>query len=251
VSGPLIEPDGKVLAKSAEAAEAAEPDELQPSRLAMERALLVIGDRTEVVLVRHAQQVRTLTEAHRAGGQPLSDLGRQQAAFTASQLALESFTAVYCSDLNRAMETADVIAAQVTPGVEPVVIGDLREVDMFSRDRGGFQITPESQLEAGEKFIRTLQWSSYPATESGRQLRARIRGVVEKLVTDHAGERICVVSHGGAIATFVADLVGARPDMIFFPGHASISRVFHGDGRFVTHSLNEVSHLRDQGALTF
>jgi probable phosphoglycerate mutase len=123
---------------------------------------------------------------------------------------------------------------------------------MFGRDANAdVDLSPAVQEAAGRRFMETLQWSSYPDTETGAELRRRLHGVLEDIVAAHQGHRVVVVSHAGAISAFVAGLLGAGPDMFFFAGHASVSRVFHGDSRFVTHSLNEVAHLRERKALTF
>jgi probable phosphoglycerate mutase len=220
----------------------------------MERSLLVMGDRTELILVRHAQQRRTLAEAYQAGGPRLSDLGRDQARLTGELLASESgpaVDAVFCSDLTRAQETAGIIAAAVTPGRDPVVDTGLREVDMYSRDRGGADVSAAVQHKAGEEFSRTLRWDAFPHTEPGADFRRRIHATLEKIAAAHQNGRVVVVSHAGAISAMYAGLVNADPDMFYFAGHASVNRMFHGDNRFVTHSLNEVAHLRTHGALTF
>lgn len=239
------------LPESADAAEAADPDQLNPSRFALERGLLVIGERTEVVLVRHAQQVRTKAETARAGGASLSPLGRHQAQLTGKHLAEEDFDAVYCSDLNRACETAELITEAAAPHLSPVLEPRLQEVDMYGRDAGRSGITPEMQESAGIEFHRTLRFDAFPNTEPSDALRLRIHDVVTEIAQRHEGRRVLVVSHAGAISALVAHAISAGPDMFFFAGHASVSRVFHGDGRFVTHALNEVAHLRAEGALTF
>lgn len=239
------------LPESADAAEAGDPDELTPSRYALERGLLVIGERTEVILVRHAQQVRTQTETSKPGGPSLSALGRHQAQLTGKHLAGEQIDAVYCSDLNRARETAQLIADAAAPGLEPVEDERLREVDMYGRDAGRPGLTAQMQIDGGEEFRRTLRFDAFPNTEPSADLRERIHGVVSELTERHAGGRILVVSHAGAICSLVANAISSGPDMFYFAAHASVSRVFHGDGRFVPHALNEVAHLRAEGALTF
>ncbi|MFD7008497.1 histidine phosphatase family protein [Rhodococcus jostii] len=244
------------LPESIDAAEFEDPDELTPTRFSMERGLLVIGQRTELILVRHAQQLRTLKEALRPGGPGLSDFGRAQAGLTGEYLAADQsgttpITAVYCSDLNRTAETAEIIAAAVTPSAAPISDPQLREVDMYSRDRGGADVSADIQEEAGEEFARTLRWDAFPNTESSREFRLRIYRALERIADKHTNERVLVVSHAGAISSFFAHLTGAEPDMFYFAGHASVNRVYHGDDRFVTGSLNEVGHLRNRAALTF
>ena len=231
-----------------------EPDELTPTRFAMERGLLVLGDRTELVLVRHAQQRRSLAEAYAPGGPRLSEFGRRQATMTGRLLAPESgppVTAVYCSDLNRTRETAQLICTELGGQLEPTPDAALREIDMYSRDLGGADVSAAVQAKAGTEFSRTLRWDAFPNTEASEAFRLRVKGALERIALKHTNEKVVVVSHAGAICAAVAAMIGAEPDMFFFAGHASVSRVFHGDDRLVTHSLNEVAHLRAEGALSF
>lgn len=232
------------------------PDELTPTRFAMERSFLVVGDRTELVLVRHAQQLRSDTEARRPGGPSLSELGRDQARLTGEHLAAElgysePIDAVYCSDLNRTVETATIIAEAIGGDLTPRLDPTLREVDIYGRRDGGADLSADIQARAGAEFSRTLRWDAFPNTEPGEELRARIISALERIAGEHPDGRVVVVSHAGAIGAAVAGLVGAVPDAFYFAGHASVNRIFHGDGRFMTHSLNEVGHLRAAGALTF
>lgn len=230
------------------------PDELTPTRFAMERGLLVMGDRTELILVRHAQQQRTLAESTQTGGPRLSEVGRLQARLTGEFLAAEiakPVDAVYCSDLNRTTETAQIIAAALGNRPEPRPDPGLREVDLYSRDRGGADMSASVQARAGLEFARTLRWDAFPNTESGSDFRHRIITALESIARAHPEGRVVVVSHAGAISAAVAHLLSAKPDMFYFAGHASVNRIFYGDDRLVTHSLNEVGHLRAESTLTF
>src|SRR5436309_8138951 len=82
---------------------------------------------SRVLLVRHGQS--EWNAVGRWQGQadpPLTDLGRQQARAAAHSLG--SLDAVFASDLQRATETAVIVAAQL--GIGPVVLDpDLRERD--------------------------------------------------------------------------------------------------------------------------
>src|SRR3954464_6700209 len=82
---------------------------------------------SRVLLVRHGQS--EWNAVGRWQGQadpPLSDLGRAQARAAARSLG--SLDAVYASDLQRATETALIIAEQI--GIGPVILDpDLRERD--------------------------------------------------------------------------------------------------------------------------
>src|SRR5205085_8758275 len=76
-------------------------------------------DITRVLLIRHGQS-RGNAEG-RFGGHtptPLSELGRAQAAATAGALAAENVTAIYSSDLLRAVQTAEPLARETGLSIE-------------------------------------------------------------------------------------------------------------------------------------
>src|SRR5687767_11323336 len=82
---------------------------------------------TRVLLVRHGQSEWNATGRWQGQADPpLTDLGRRQARSAAA--ALGTVDAVFASDLQRASETALIIAGEL--GVGPVVVDpDLRERD--------------------------------------------------------------------------------------------------------------------------
>ncbi|MHB8156286.1 MAG: histidine phosphatase family protein, partial [Desulfocucumaceae bacterium] len=64
-----------------------------------------------VFLVRHGETIWNSEQKLQGHADiPLSDKGRQQAKALAERLAPRSISAVYCSDLGRAVETASQIA---------------------------------------------------------------------------------------------------------------------------------------------
>src|ERR671917_2105987 len=97
-------------------------------------------DTTRVLLVRHGQS--EWNAVGRWQGQadpPLSDVGRQQARSAARSLG--ALDAIFASDLQRATETAMIIAAEL--GVGPVVVDpDLRE-----RDAGEWSGLTRAEIE--------------------------------------------------------------------------------------------------------
>ncbi|MBD0859810.1 histidine phosphatase family protein [Gordonia sp. zg691] len=230
------------------------PDQLSPTLHAMQVGLMVDDDHTEIILVRHAQQIRNAGESRRPGGPGLSQFGQLQAALTGRYLKEDpvsrSISAAYCSPLNRTVETASIIISHLAPGLRVTVEPMLEEVDVYSRDHG-LPVPREVQEEAGEWFINTLRWDAFPNTETGEELRVRLVTAIEQIAEAHRGETVLVVSHGGAIAALFAAIVSAGPDMFFFPAHASVHRVRHRGSRFVPQSMNDVGHLRLDDKLTF
>src|SRR6187200_544713 len=86
---------------------------------------------TTILLARHGE-----TDWNREGrfqghaDPPLNRTGRDQAVELSVALMAEDLAAVYSSPLQRALETAEIVAA--SRGLEPVTVAALREVDVGS-----------------------------------------------------------------------------------------------------------------------
>jgi broad specificity phosphatase PhoE len=126
----------------------------------------------------------------------LNELGREQAAALAEELADVELDAVYSSDLARARATAEAVAA--THGLDVRLDPRLRE-----RSFGSWEgLTREDIAEFPE--------GSRHDGESDAEVRARVLEAIEEISRMHPGEQVLVVSHGGALNTLWHHALGER-----------------------------------------
>ncbi len=203
---------------------------------------------TELVLVRHGQQV-----VGDFGGPigasrdaPLSVVGREQARLVGERFAKERVDVVYASNLQRAYDTAAAIASHhaLTPIVDP----DLREIELFNEMDPTHTVLDavgqQKLLGIRHRFARDKTWDVYPLSESSAQFRKRVVNTIEGIVADHDGQRIVIGCHGGVIATYLAWTLGIETDMWFRPAHSSV-HVLRAKGQVrALQSTNDVHHLR-------
>jgi broad specificity phosphatase PhoE len=159
---------------------------------------------TTVVLVRHG--ATEWNETKRAQGQadiPLSDRGRRQAEEIAHQLADLRITAVYASDLERAMETAAPIAGRHR--LDVVTDPGFREIDQG--EWTGLS-TAEIKKRWPDLWGRARHYSTRPGGESPEAVRTRALAALKTVVEAHPGEMVVVVSHGGTIRWISAEALG-------------------------------------------
>ena len=117
---------------------------------------------------------------------PLNETGRAQARELAEQLRSVPFDAVYSSDLRRAHETAEIVAA---PHAVPVVAdAGLREIDIGSWS-GLTRAEIDERFPTGER----------PDGETRDQHAARVLDAVERIARANPGRRILLVTHGGTM----------------------------------------------------
>jgi broad specificity phosphatase PhoE len=147
---------------------------------------------TTILLARHGE-----TDWNREGrwqgwaDPPLNATGREQARALAEELRHTPFDAVYSSDLRRAHETAEIVAA---PHRVPVVVNPgLREIDVGSW----------SGLTRPEITARFPD-GTRPDGETHEQHAARVRAAVTRIARAHPGGRVLVVGHGGTVRSIHA-----------------------------------------------
>ncbi|MPY92128.1 MAG: histidine phosphatase family protein [Acidimicrobiia bacterium] len=225
----------------------------------IDRAFLTYyEDATELILVRHGQQVFPDPATGKVGDwvdPPLSDIGNRQVAAVGRYLAPKRVDAVYSSQLVRANETALAIARP--HDLEVVVEEDLREIETFRdlpRDVTPMEAVGELRLKgARERFVRHRTWDVYPYTERNEEFRHRTVNAIEGILATHPGQRVVVACHGGVINAYLGEVLGLLTAMFFRPAHASVHRVRAHDDTRALGSLNEIIHLdgEDPDLVTF
>jgi broad specificity phosphatase PhoE len=162
---------------------------------------------TTFILVRHGE-----TDWNRSGrwqGQadaPLNERGRDQARALADELAGEQVVAIYTSDLSRARETAEIIAARLGRRVD--LDRRLREVHV-----GGWSGLTTEEIEARfpDEILRWHKGDPSHAFDGGETYAAmgeRVVAAVNEIAARHPGEQVLVVLHGGPIRALLAHAAG-------------------------------------------
>jgi broad specificity phosphatase PhoE len=160
---------------------------------------------------------------------------------------------VYSSNLARAYDTGAEIGRH--HGLEPTVVDDLREVEVF-RD-----IPPEQSavdfigrplmLGIRQRMINERSWDVYPYSESSFDFRKRTVNAVEGIVATNAGRRVVVACHGGVINAYVGHVLEVPVDMFFRPAHTAVNVVLASEtGVRALQSLGDVHHL-DRELITY
>ena len=135
------------------------------------------------------------------GDPPLNELGRRQAAELAVRLADMSIDALYSSDLRRAYETAEIIAA--AKGLEITADSDLREIDI-----GAWSGLTRAQIE--ERFPGMDRQDG----ETSDAFDARAVGVLHRIANAHEHQRVLVVTHGGVVRALERHLFDEPRDVL-------------------------------------
>lgn len=159
---------------------------------------------TRIYLVRHGATEWNLTG--RAQGQAdieLNATGREQARRLVAELSDAQVTAIYSSDLKRALDTAAPIAAAL--GLEVEVDPAFREID-----QGDWEGRTPDEIEVRwpDLWGPARHYSQRPGGESPDEVRGRALEGLVRIARRHPGENVIVVSHGGTIRWLSAAALG-------------------------------------------
>ncbi|HEX8719330.1 MAG TPA: histidine phosphatase family protein [Pyrinomonadaceae bacterium] len=163
---------------------------------------------TRVLLVRHGQSQGNAER--RFGGHsqtPLSALGRVQAEATALALAREGVTAVYSSDLPRALQTAGPLARAA--GLEVRATAALRERSVGLMEGLTFEEAAAAHPAEYAALLRRDFEHVLAGGESYRQLLNRAAAELDRAVREHRGGTLALFSHTGTICILALHLMGA------------------------------------------
>jgi len=151
---------------------------------------------TELLLVRHGETDWNRERRFQGhADEPLNEAGREQARELAEALAGEKIDAVYTSDLVRARETAEILAARLE--AEAVPLRELREIDVGSWQGLSWPEIEERHPEGVERWKR--DGHGWDGGESYEELGVRIVAVLRDIAARHPGQRVLVVGHGGTV----------------------------------------------------
>lgn len=164
--------------------------------------------KTSILLIRHGQSAGNAEG--RFGGHsatPLSHLGKQQAETTAKILAKERISAIYSSDLFRAVETAEPLAQLLNLEINQTEDFRERHVGVLE----GLTFDEAKQQYPKDYYALVNRNLKHRITngESYFQLLARVKQAFRQILRDHQGEKVAIFSHTGVICFLTLDIVGA------------------------------------------
>jgi probable phosphoglycerate mutase len=178
---------------------------------------------------------------------PLNATGSAQAQAIARCLSRETFDAIYSSDLSRALQTAQPLAALARL---PIV----KERDLRERHYGIFQklTYAEVKVRFPEDYARFESRDpdfDFRTGESLREFSGRSIRIISRIESENKGKSVAVFTHGGVLDKlyrFVTGLALEAPRDFGIP-NCGINRLVIEDGRWSIDCWADIAHL--EGAL--
>ena len=202
---------------------------------------------TRIIAIRHGET--TWNVDGRLQGHldiPLNDIGLWQAEQAARALADEDITAIYSSDLQRAYVTAQAVAK--TTGKPLQADTGLRERCFGEFQGKTFKDIEATHPEAAQKWRqRDPSFALGSSGESLLTLRDRIASTVDKIASQHEGEQIVIVAHGGVLDVLYR--LATRQDLqaprTWELGNAAINRLLWTPDGLTLVGWADTAHLNE------
>ena len=200
---------------------------------------------TTLYLIRHGETDGGNTKRyHGSIDIPLSDRGRQQIAEKAVLLMqnlghgsatkylsylrdvhgitgspeepgtdARELSAVYCSTLSRAVQSAEIIAEPYN--LSPVCRADLRERSFGLWEGMTFTEIRENYPDEFAAWAANPLAYSPLGGETTIEVRDRVIGAVDTILREHAGQHVAIVAHGGVNRIVLCHILGIPLENIF------------------------------------
>ncbi len=203
------------------------------------------GAPTRFLLLRHGQTELSAQRRYSGRGNPaLTDVGRRQAEAAARYLGQRGgLAAVITSPLQRAYDTAAKAAKAL--GLDVTVDDDLIETDFGAWEGLTFGQAAERDPELHRTWLRDTSIAP-PGGESFDSVLDRVQRVRGRVIAEHGGETVLVVSHVTPIKTLLRLALDAGPGILYrlHLDLASLSIAeFYPDGASSVRLVNETSYL--------
>ena len=200
---------------------------------------------TLTVLLRHGDT--RFSPEHRFSGLcdlPLSADGTRQAKAAACRLAAGTrIDAIVSSPLRRAAATAALAATEL--GLTAATDDDLRETD-FGEWEGFTLAEIQQRWPAAVATWQHDPQQAPPGGESFADTAHRVNQACDRLLRDHGGQTVLVVSHITPIKILLCRALGVPLGTLYrlYLGSACINEIqWHGRGFAAVHRVNDTSHL--------
>lgn len=183
----------------------------------------------ELILARHGQSYGNLDFAL-GPDTDLTDLGREQAAKLGRWLVDQryDFTALYCSTLRRARQTAEIINAPF--GLEITFDTDLREAEVWLPGE-----LPRRASPLGGK-------APAPFRPAYQTMCERVKRATARILEENTSGRVLVVAHGGTLGTMVRGILGSHA-LLLHTDLTAVHSLSWDAGLWNLHYVNRQEHL--------
>ena len=193
-----------------------------------------------IIFLRHGQATNNTDRvlAGRTPGVSLTDKGQEQAKDAAKFLAEMNISTIYSSPIERAQNTAEIVAQHNM--LDVVVDERLIELDM-----GKFTGMPYDEVFSnhGNVFMKFYSGEleiAHNGIETFSEVKRRVLSMVDHVVKHHPDKNVVLVTHMDPIKAMLSEVVMLSPKNLYelIIANASLNIFREFEGNFAVSGLN-------------
>ena len=165
--------------------------------------------KTTLIFVRHGysegNEKKIFTGWYNVG---LNEQGKKQAKLTAEYLKDFDIDRLYCSDLKRAVETAQEICKIKNLKIE--TDSNLREINGGDWENKPFDDLIKLYPKEYKVWLDDIGRAHCVNGESVKELQKRVACAVESIVKENSGKTVCIVTHATPIRVLTTYWLGKK-----------------------------------------
>ncbi len=206
--------------------------------------------KTEFFFIRHGETEfnrQRIVQGRRVNS-ALNATGRAQAEALARRFAERHLDVIYCSTLRRAEETAEIVARH-HEGVPLIRVRDLEEISWGVYE--GRPATAEVMQKLEEMVDRWRNGEFAYAAESGESIldvQHRALRALRRILEEHEGKTIMIVTHGRFLRVLLATLLqayGLERMHEIHHANTAVNHVILNEETYEARLLNCTAHLEE------
>ena len=200
---------------------------------------------SNIYLVRHGETLWNSTMRFQGFSDiSLSDKGMAQAEKLSEKMKTKKISAIYSSDLKRAVETAECVAN--VHGLDVNIVPDLKEMCFGEWEGHTKEQIDKISPDQVELFFKNPDKIEPPQGETFTKVQKRVCAAFYDIAKKHEDDDIMIVSHGGSIRTVIADILGMHLSTVWRirQDNTAFNVINSYKDYFIISLLNDISHLK-------
>ena len=193
-----------------------------------------------IIFLRHGQATNNTQRvlAGRTVGVPLTENGIEQAKKTAEFVEHMNVSKIYTSPIQRAMQTADIVAKHNS--LETIVDERLIELEMGKFTGMKYDDIFSSHGNVFLKFYSGDVEIAHNGVETFAEVKKRVLGIVDHVINEHKDENILLVTHMDPIKAALSSVMDLKPQSLFelIIANASLNIFNHYEGNLSLKAIN-------------
>ena len=199
-----------------------------------------------IIFLRHGQAENNTRRilAGRTDGVPLTKTGIEQAENIAKYLKHIDVSAIYSSPIERASNTAKIVADYNSLNYE--LDDRLIEIEMGKFTRMNYDDMFAKHGNVFLKFYENDPIIAEHKVETFPHVQERVRDMVDYVIKKHKNQNVVLVTHMDPIKSMLSTIMELKPKILFelIIANASLTIVKEYDGKFSLSAINAMSSDR-------